>query len=136
MDVQEHLVNITERTHIERISEGIAWKDDQEEWHLMPDSTTVSMNFWGFAPSLFHHLETQFKEFLTEQGNELKSEFYIPSVIAHLIEEQQANARVLRSNAQWFGVTYREDKEKAVKAIEELIQEGRYPSQLWNRKED
>ncbi|MFA8435255.1 MAG: NDP-sugar synthase [Marinifilaceae bacterium] len=130
---QSHLVNVIERTHIERIEQGIAWKDEQNEWHVMNENTTVSMNFWGFAPTLFQHLEQQFKDFLEKKGQELKSEFYIPSVVAQLIEEGNANARVLNSSAQWFGVTYREDKEKAIKAINDLIQKGEYPSQLWNK---
>ena len=127
----EHLTTVVERTHIEKLADGIAYKEDEKCTRISGD-TTVSMNFWGFTPQLFNHLEEQFKGFLAEEGQALKSEFFIPSVVAKIIAAGNTNVKVLKSAAQWFGVTYREDKEKAAKAILELVEKGVYPSKLWN----
>ncbi|MCT4603770.1 MAG: sugar phosphate nucleotidyltransferase [Marinifilum sp.] len=128
---KDHLVDVVERTHIEKLPENIAYLEN-EKWFPLADDSTVSMNFWGFTPNIFEHLNSQFKSFLSERGNELKSEFYIPSVVASLIEQDKTQFKVLRSNSQWFGVTYKEDKEKAVQAIRKLIDNGEYPNKLWN----
>jgi len=130
-NTNEHLTTVIERTHIEKLAGGIAYKED-EKWTPISGETTVSMNFWGFTPQLFKHLEDQFISFLSESGQELKSEFFIPSVVAKIIDDGETNVKVLKSNAQWFGVTYREDKEKAAKAIIELVEKGIYPSKLWD----
>ncbi|MDM8161266.1 sugar phosphate nucleotidyltransferase [Labilibaculum sp. K2S] len=126
----DHLTTVVERTHIEKLENGIAYKEN-EEWVQLVPQTTVSMNFWGFTPKLFDYLETQFTFFLKEEGDQLKSEFFIPSVVANIIKDGKTRVKVLKSDAQWFGVTYREDKEKAVKAIGKLIEKGTYPSKLW-----
>ncbi|MBN2597823.1 sugar phosphate nucleotidyltransferase [Labilibaculum sp.] len=126
----DHLTTVIERTHIEKLENGIAYKEN-EEWIPLAPETIVSMNFWGFTPKLFDHLESQFIVFLKEEGDQLKSEFFIPSVVANIIKEGKTQVKVLKSDAQWFGVTYREDKEKAVKAIGKLIEKGTYPSKLW-----
>ncbi|PKQ63627.1 nucleotidyltransferase [Labilibaculum manganireducens] len=126
----DHLTTVVERTHIEKLENGIAYKEN-EEWVQLVPQTTVSMNFWGFTPKLFDYLEAQFTLFLKEEGDQLKSEFFIPSVVANIIKDGKTQVKVLKSDAQWFGVTYREDKEKAVKAIGKLIEKGIYPSKLW-----
>ena len=127
---KDHLTSVVERTHIESLENGIAYKED-EKWIPLSGDTTVSMNFWGFTPSLFTHLESQFITFLKKEGDQLKSEFFIPSVVAQIIDEGNTQVKVLKSKAQWFGVTYREDKEKAIKAIGNLIEQGIYPAKLW-----
>ena len=126
----DHLTAVVERTHIEKLENGIAYKEN-EVWVQLVPQTTVSMNFWGFTPKLFDYLEAQFILFLKEEGDQLKSEFFIPSVVANIIKDGKTQVKVLKSDAQWFGVTYREDKEKAVKAIGKLIEKGTYPSKLW-----
>ncbi|NOU59739.1 nucleotidyltransferase family protein [Marinifilum caeruleilacunae] len=127
----DHLLTVVERTHIEKLPEHIAYLED-EKWYPLADESTVSMNFWGFTPNVFEHLNTQFKTFLAKSGSELKSEFYIPSVVAELIDQDETQFKVLRSDSQWFGVTYKEDKEKAVQAIKQLIDKGEYPNNLWS----
>ncbi|BAX78859.1 nucleotidyltransferase family protein [Labilibaculum antarcticum] len=126
----DHLTTVVERTHIEKLENGIAYKEN-EEWIQLAPETTVSMNFWGFTPKVFDHLEAQFISFLNTEGDQLKSEFFIPSVVAKVIKDGKTQVKVLKSDAQWFGVTYREDKEKAIKAIGKLIEKGTYPSKLW-----
>ena len=93
-------------------------------------SEPVSMNMWGFTPSLFNYLHEDFVNFLNDEGNELKSEFLIPTVINNLVQNNQEEVYVLRSNASWFGVTYKEDKPFVIKKIQELINSGIYSSTL------
>ncbi|MCL1892946.1 MAG: sugar phosphate nucleotidyltransferase [Holophagaceae bacterium] len=92
----------------------------------------VSMNFWGFQPTLFGHLEELFIDFLHEHGQEQKSEFYIPVAVDNLIRAGKADVQVLSSPDPWFGVTHREDKELVVSRIQELVKSGEYPHSLWS----
>ena len=94
-------------------------------------SEPVSMNMWGFLPSLFNYLSEGFIEFLNAEGNELKSEYLIPSVINNLIQNKLEEIHVLRSNASWFGVTYKQDKPEVKRKINELINSEIYPSHLF-----
>ena len=94
-------------------------------------SEPVSMNMWGFLPSLFNYLSKGFIEFLNAEGNELKSEYLIPSVINNLIQNKLEEIHVLRSNASWFGVTYKQDKPEVKRKINELINSEIYPSHLF-----
>ena len=93
-------------------------------------SEPVSMNMWGFTPSLFNYLHEDFVNFLNDAGNELKSEFLIPTVINNLVQNNQEEVYILRSNASWFGVTYKEDKPFVINKIQELINSGIYSSPL------
>ena len=93
-------------------------------------SEPVSMNMWGFTPSLFNYLHEEFVNFLNDEGDELKSEFLIPTVINNLVQNNQEEVYVLRSNASWFGVTYKEDKPFVISKIQELINSGIYSSPL------
>ena len=93
-------------------------------------SEPVSMNMWGFTPSLFNYLHEDFVNFLNDEGDELKSEFLIPTVINNLVQNNQEEVYVLRSNASWFGVTYKEDKPFVINKIQELINSGIYSSPL------
>jgi len=93
-------------------------------------SEPVSMNMWGFTPSLFNYLHEDFVNFLNDEGGELKSEFLIPTVINNLVQNNQEEVYVLRSNASWFGVTYKEDKPFVISKIQELIHSGIYSSPL------
>ena len=91
----------------------------------------VSMNYWGFMPQLFEYLLNSFKNFLDLNGQELKSEFLIPSVINELIEEGKEKVQVLETESSWFGVTFKEDKSLVVSNINELIKKGIYPHKLF-----
>ena len=91
----------------------------------------VSMNMWGFMPSIFDHLEKMFNEFLDENISDLKSEFLIPSVVNDLIEKNMEKVQVLKTKSTWFGVTYIEDKPFVKNQIKELIQTGIYPEKLF-----
>ncbi len=125
------LESMVERTQIERIADGrIVYHDGGADEELAED-TPVSMNLFGFTPDYFAHAEEYFRTFLQEHGRELKSECYMPSVVNKLIHEGTSTLRVLRSSAQWFGVTYKADREPLVKRIYDLIASGAYPENLW-----
>ncbi|MGF7138787.1 nucleotidyltransferase family protein [Roseimarinus sediminis] len=129
-DAEAHLENIEELTKISTSEEKIVYEKDEKQYSLKGDET-VSMNFWGFHPSLFQHLEEGFIDFLQKEGKEMKSEFYIPMHIDDLIKAEKVKVKVLKSNASWFGVTYQEDKPTVIERINQLTQKGIYPSKLW-----
>ena len=91
----------------------------------------VSMNVWGFTPDLFGYLESMFIQFLKEEGDALKSEYLIPSVINNLIQTDRKSVHILHSSAKWFGVTYKEDKSYVMEEIKKLITDGNYPKKLF-----
>lgn len=125
------LTGVVERTKIERSGAGATAAGEDGAVLRFTGDELVSMNMWGFTPALFAQLKIAFAEFLRARGREEKSECYIPSVVNDLIRTGAARARVLRTNAPWFGVTYREDRPFVVAGIRELIARGEYPEQLW-----
>jgi UTP-glucose-1-phosphate uridylyltransferase len=129
-DGASFLVDIVERTKIQRMDDAILFQDDGATTAI-PDESLVSMNFWGFTPSLFQYLDNGFKRFLTRYAEDPKSEFYIPTIVNELIKKKEATVKVLESDARWFGVTYREDREQVVKQLQELVSQGVYPAKLW-----
>ena len=89
------------------------------------------MNMWGFGMNIFKYLHDKFETFLDEFGNQEKSEFLIPEVINELIINKDEEVHILRSDASWFGVTYKEDQKSVVKKIDDLINKGEYPIKLF-----
>jgi UTP-glucose-1-phosphate uridylyltransferase len=130
-DEDNFLFDVIERTHIERKENTIVFQDENEQSITLKEDTLVSMNFWGFTPSYFEFLNEKFSRFIPENTNNLKAEFYIPSVVNDLIEEKRARVKVLHSDASWFGVTYKEDKAGVMKNIQKLVASGKYPKKLW-----
>ena len=104
---------------------------DDGNVEIMDADTLVSMNFWCFHPSVFEHLQTMFTAFLTANIQNVKSEFYIPFVVDTLIKTGKAHVKVLSSDAQWYGVTYREDREYVQEKLKEMSKAKIYPSPLW-----
>ncbi len=130
VDVEGNLTSMVERTQIERVNGTILFHDDDADEPL-EENTPVSMNLFGFTPDYFAHSEAYFKEFLAENIDNLKSEFYIPKMVNKVISDGTATMRVLRTSSNWFGVTYKEDKPQLMAKIEELIERGIYPRNLW-----
>lgn len=127
-----YLMEICERTKIKIFEDSAKYTDDGENWVDIPAGSTVSMNTWGFTPSLFEELENRFPEFLQRNSqNILKAEYFLPSVVDSLISENKARVKVLPSQEQWYGVTYQEDKPVVKLAIAGLIRRGAYPEKLW-----
>lgn len=131
VDDNDLLVNVVERTHIEEKGGAIIYIDENAEEVIIPKNTPVSMNMWGFTPDYFDYSEKYFKEFLAENGQKLKSEFYIPLAVNNLIVEGKATCKVLDTPSKWFGVTYAEDRSQVVLKINELVRKGVYPGKLF-----
>lgn len=133
-DSDSSLLGIRERTHIEK-KDGKAYytEDDGDTWNEISMESTVSMNMWGFNPSILEELYFRFKTFLDEsiKSNPLKSEYFLPNVVGDLIKEDKACVKVLKTTDKWYGVTYKEDKEEVVKAITRFKSDGIYPTHLW-----
>lgn len=130
-DADGFLTDIKERTSIERKANGkIVFTENGTETEL-DENVPVSMNFWGFAPNLFKHLEEKFTAFLKVNASNPKSEFYIPFVVDDLMKEGKVKTKVLPANSTWFGVTYKEDKPSTMAKIAELVKQGVYPEKLW-----
>ena len=133
IDENRMLTSMVERTKIERNAEGTIVFHDLGDDVALEEDTPVSMNFFGFTPDYFAHSAEVFKEFLASEDvkSNLKAEFYIPFMVNKLVASGDARMKVLSTTAQWFGVTYKEDKPILVAKIEKLIEEGVYPRNLW-----
>jgi hypothetical protein len=126
-----NLTGITERTHIEKIEGGLKFKNENGQLVPISEETTVSMNFFGFTPKYFEVSASLFETFLEENYKSPRAEFFIPLVVNHLIVNNIATMEVLKSNARWFGVTYKQDKEYVTSEIQKLKESGIYPIDLW-----
>ena len=134
VDERGMLDDIVERTKIMRRGDEIQFtEDDGETWTSLPEGTTVSMNFWGFTNSFLKELEAGFPAFLDKAlaENPLKGEYFLPAVVDKLIKEGRAEAKVLKSDDRWYGVTYKEDKPGVVAALQSMKDKGLYPEKLW-----
>jgi len=123
----DRLVTVIETDDLRKTNSGITSDRDID----LNGSEPVSMNMWGFTPVIFDYLQEMFVDFLAQEGDELKSEFLIPSVINDLIQSGKENVHVLYSNAPWFGVTYKKDKPYVVDQIQKLINIDFYPRKLF-----
>lgn len=126
------LDDIRERTKIKRLENGQTAYFENEEWHNIPDSTIVSMNCWGLPKEFFGYAEKSFREFLLSGGDPLKKEFYLPDAVKGYLAASGKTAKVLKTDSQWFGVTYREDRDAVVAHIRKSIENGIYPEELWS----
>ena len=125
------LKTIVERKNVRKTPDGVRYVDADGTAHALTGDEIVSMNLWGFQPSIFDCLQRQFGQFLKEQGTSTNAELLIPSVVDELIHSGQATVKVLRTEDSWFGVTYRPDKSVASRCIRKLTDEGLYPEKLW-----
>jgi NDP-sugar pyrophosphorylase family protein len=131
-DARDFLESVTEIIGIEKDGHGARYTDEKGGVHRFSGDETVSMNMWGFNPTLFDRLREQFTAFLKRQGRQEKSEFYIPGVVNELVANRQSRVKALRTPDPWFGVTYREDRPLVVDGIRKLIARGDYPAKLWS----
>lgn len=90
-----------------------------------------SMNCWALGPEIFTTAEFMFRNFLISSINQPETEFYLPAVIEQLILEGNARVQVLSKGNNWFGVTYPQDKTEVIVRLNQLIEAGHYPKQLW-----
>ena len=133
VNAEGNLVSMVERLNIARGKDGIVTYQDENGAHPIDENATVSMTMFGFTPDYFGYSEQMFREFLAqpEIKTNMKAEFFIPLAVNTLINNGTATMKVLNSTAQWFGVTYKEDKPAVMAKIRALIDAGEYPEKLW-----
>ena len=130
-DAEGYLTTVVEITGITCEGEKIVYKDENGNEQELSANAPVSMNMWGFTPDYFQHSEDYFINFLKEFGQEMKSEFYIPTMVNHLINNGTAKVKVLDTTSKWFGVTYAEDRPDVVAKLQSLVDAGEYPTTLF-----
>ncbi len=131
IDFRGYLVDVVEHSRIQPIGScGAQSLHRNGTWRPLPSCATASMNFWGFDPSIMRHLEWQFREFLASANGDLKSEFFIPTVVDTAIKQGQIRCKVLHTLEQWFGMTYKQDRKRAALIIQNLIASEAYPRSL------
>ena len=136
-DENGYLANVTERTKIVKYEGGIHFtEDDGATWTELAPETTVSMNLWGYTPSFLQEIENRFPAFLDQAlvAKNPKAEFFLPTTVSQLLDENKATVKVLHSPDKWYGVTYAADKAVVVEAMKEMTEKGLYPTTgLWNK---
>ncbi len=132
VDQNGMLISVTERTDIKRTGDHAAYKNDAGKWVDLSANTVVSMNFWGMTPGIIPKLSDAFDSFLEKRGHELKSEYFIPGAVDEFMKAGLCDVRVYSTDAQWYGVTYAEDKEYVKNSIQNMIARGEYPKSLWS----
>lgn len=132
VDENNKLTHVEEHFAIERAGDKVTAENSAREAVELPLDTIVSMNLWGFTPGFLDALNEKFAQFLDGiKGNETKAEYLLPEVVGTLLKEDRAEVTVLTSKDRWFGVTYKEDKDKVVRAFRELYENGDYPEKLF-----
>jgi choline kinase len=133
-DKDGFLTSVVERTTIVKEGGKIIAKEKDGDLVLSENAPT-SMNFWGFQPSVFEFASNMFNEFLKNNHQNIKAEFYIPLIVNEMIHKNAGKVKVLGGGVTWFGVTYKEDKDEVSSRIKSLIKQGQYPEKLWSEKE-
>ncbi len=132
IDENGMLTAVRERTKIEKCENGAKYLDESGEWQPISPDTIASMNFWGFTPDVFSHIEKGFEEFLSNTAyDEIKKEYYLPFAVEEMMNKGLCTVKVYESQSNWYGVTYADDKEKVYNSIKTLIKNGEYPERLW-----
>jgi choline kinase len=131
-EADEHgfLKSVVERITVVIEKGKIISKEKDGDLEMSPDTPT-SMNFWGFHPAILPLTQTLFEEFLRNNHQNPKAEFFIPLVVNAMIKQGLGKVKVISGGSTWFGVTYKEDKEQVSKKIGELVTKGEYPPKLW-----
>lgn len=130
-DAEGYLTGVVERTDIARRDGKISFTGDDGQMETTAETTPVSMNMWGFTPDYFEYSDDYFRQFLAENIDNPKSEFYIPSMVNELLVTSRARVKVLDTTSQWFGVTYAEDRPSVIGKIARLVAAGEYPERLF-----
>ncbi|MGC6470534.1 MAG: nucleotidyltransferase family protein [Flavobacteriales bacterium] len=125
------LIEVIERTKIAKVNGMVEYNVGEQGGAELNPKASVSMNYWGFHPSLFEHIEKGLFDFMKANAHDPKAEYYIPSIVTELINAGTVTVKVIPTTDSWFGVTYKEDKPMAVAAIGEQIKKGVYPTPLW-----
>ena len=133
VDLNNNLVEVIERTKIAKQNGVVNYNiGSQDALKNLDKNSSVSMNYWGFHPSIFKEIERGLYHFIRENLHNPTAEYYIPNIVTDMIVKRKMAVRVIPTNDNWFGVTYKEDKPMAISAINEYIAKGIYPKKLWN----
>ena len=132
VDSENNLVEVIERTKI-AVQNGIVNYNvgTDKPLGVLDKNVSVSMNYWGFHPSIFLEIEKGLHEFMRLHDTDATAEYYIPNIVTDMIVSRKMSVRVIPTNDNWFGVTYKQDKPMAVTAIKQCIDDGVYPENLW-----
>ena len=130
-DSNNYLTTVVERTGIGYEDDKIVFVDENNQKQYLDANTHVSMNMWGFTPDYFLHSEEYFINFLKQFGQEMKSEFYIPTMVNYLINNGISKVKVLDTVSEWFGITYAIDRAGVVEKLQSLVDAGEYPTPLF-----
>ena len=126
------LAEIVETRNVVRTKDGAAVLNEDGTMTALDPDGLVSMNFWGFTPEFMEELERGFKDFLSNiEGNELKAEYLLPTIVDGMLKEKRVDLSVLQSDDRWFGVTYKEDVPYVKEAFSQLIKQGVYEENLY-----
>ena len=126
------LTTVVERTAIAyNEKHEISFTDENGKEQILDPNTPVSMNLWGFTPDYFEFSEKYFVDFLKENINTPKAEFFIPLVVNELVTKGDASVKVLDTDSKWFGVTYAADRQGVVDKFAELHANGEYPEKMF-----
>ena len=133
VDKKNNLIEVVERVKIANQNGKVKYNigSDEESEELNPDCS-VSMNYWGFHPSIFKEIKYGLHNFIKENSKNPTAEYYIPNIVTDMIVSNKMSVRVIPTNDNWFGVTYKEDKPMAVDEINKYIKSGIYPKNLWD----
>ena len=126
-----NLVEVIERTKIANVNGTVQYNVGEDGGAELNPKASVSMNYWGFHPSIFADIEQGLHTFMKEHAQDPKAEYYIPNIITDKINDGTMVVKVIPTTDTWFGVTYKEDKPMAVAAIAKQIESGVYPTPLW-----
>ncbi len=130
-DKEGFLQAIEEVTKISLHQDTIAYQDQASHWHPLSGKEIASMNIWGFYPGMFQVFEKGFARFIQTAKNDPKAEYFIAWPLMDMMKNKEGRVKIIEANAQWFGVTYKEDKADAVQKINQLVEAGLYPAKLW-----
>ena len=131
IDEENYLKSIVERTEIIKENNSVKFKDSTGQWINLSGEEIVSMNMFVFRPNIFEYSSDYFIDFLKNNATNPKAEFFIPTVVDNLIKNGIAKVKVPVTNAEWFGLTYKDDTEIAREKMKMLIEKGVYPHKLW-----
>jgi NDP-sugar pyrophosphorylase family protein len=133
VDSKNNLIEVNEREKLARQGEKVEYNIGSEEPNGEVDPKSyVSMNYWGFHPSIFKDIEEGLHNFMKENNNSPTAEYYIPNIVSDKIKAGEIAFVVIPTNDSWFGVTYKEDKQMAIETLNKHIENGVYPKNLWS----
>jgi NDP-sugar pyrophosphorylase family protein len=129
VDAQGRLTALVERSKIERRGPHIVALEEGAERPL-PDGQLVSMNCWGFFPSIFDEAARQFADFVRDPRHHVDAEFHLPMLVNDMIRDRRGTVQVLPGGSEWCGVTYPDDKPAVVARLRAWREAGLYPVDL------